>query len=63
MDSQNTQNTRMGHGKMLVSDAEFTEACRLILGEINNFVAIMAGFGSQLGFGELVALTGDAWGC
>jgi len=52
----------MGRGKMLVSDAEFAEARRLILGEINDFAAIVAGFGTQSGYEELAALTGNAWG-
>ncbi|SRR6266702_3223912 len=62
-DLQNAQNTGMGCGKMLVSDPEFVEARGLILGERDGFAAVAASFGSQLGFGELAALTGDARGC
>ncbi len=44
VDSQNTQNVGMGHGKMLVSDAELVDARRLMRGERDGFTAIAAGF-------------------
>ena len=57
-----SQNVGMGHGKMLVLDAA-VDAHGLMCGERDGFTAIAAGFGSQLGFGEFAALTGDTRGC
>ena len=45
----------------MVAGAELVDSCGPIPGDENDFVAVVAGFGSRLADGGLAILTGDTW--